>query len=90
MRIHHFRFLTPDLARILEVANQFFLLGIHADAGLAAGLMRRSLSLDVLKLLVTLGMLLACRLLTVGAQTIALLSEQATNDRFADAMTARL
>src|SRR4051794_17516026 len=88
MRIDHLSLLTPDLASVLEVPNQLFLLGVDADHRLVGRLMHRSLSQDLLKLLVSLRMLLTRRLFDVGAQAVALLTEQAANNWLADKMTS--
>jgi hypothetical protein len=90
MCIYHLGFLTPDLSRVLEVSDQLLLLRIHANDGMTGGLMGRSLSLQMLKLLVALRMLLPCRLFAVGSQTVALLAQQAANDGLTHVMTALL
>jgi hypothetical protein len=52
--------------------------------------MRRAVGLDLLKLLVALRMLLARCLFAVGPQTVALVPEQAANDRLTDVMPTRV
>lgn len=55
--------LAPDLSWILKVADQFFLLGVHADHWVAFCLMRRALGANIGELLITIRMLLASMLL---------------------------
>src|SRR5258708_20177702 len=50
MDIHLLGLLTPDLSGILEVADQFFLFGVHANTGLSSLHMRFALLVDVRKL----------------------------------------
>ncbi len=88
MGIDHLSLLTPDLASVLEVPNQLFLFGVDADHRLVGPLMHRSLSQELLELLVSLRMLLARRLFDVGAQAVALPTEQAANNWLADKMTS--
>ena len=90
MHIHDLRCLAPDLPHVLEIADQLFLLGVHTDHRLTSCLMRRALGMDLRKLLVALGMLLFRRLFAVGAQTVALVPEQAANHGLTDSMTALL
>src|SRR5687768_6802719 len=85
MRIHHLGRLTPELPGVLEGADQFFFLGVHADHGLSRRLLRRALGQDLRKLLVARRMLLARHVVAVGPQPVALIPEQAPKDRLADA-----
>ena len=56
MHIDRLSFLTPGLSSVFEVANQFFLLGIHADDGPSSQLKDLFLALEQLKLLLPLRM----------------------------------
>jgi len=84
--IHLLGCLTPNLPAIAEVANQFFLLGVDTDHGLVGILVLGSLRLHVDKLLIALRMLLSGVLLAVGAQTVAVRTQDTTDHWFADLM----
>jgi hypothetical protein len=84
--IDFFRRLAPDQARIFEVADQLLLLGIHTDDRLLRLQVLRALQLDVAKLLIAIRMSGTGRLFDIGAQTIAVFAQDATDHRLADPM----
>jgi len=79
--------LTPGLARVLEVADQLFLLGVNTNGRLTSRLMLGPLLPQVTKLAIAVGMLLPVHLLDVDPQAVVMLLEQATDHRSADAVT---
>ena len=86
VRINLLRCLAPDLARVFEVADQFLFLGIHTDDRLVRLVVLPALHLDVPKLLIALGMICTGRLFDVGAQTVAVGTQDSTDDRLTDPM----
>src|SRR5919202_4446527 len=88
MRLHDLGLLTPDLPGVLEVADQLFFLGVHADHWLPRRLMHHPLGVQMLELLVPLRMLRAGVLHAVCAQAVAVRPQQAANDGLTDEMTA--
>jgi hypothetical protein len=68
--------LAPDATRVLEVADQLFLLGIDAQNRLSHSLMAIPLVNDVFKLAISFRMLLVCSHLDVGTKSIVMLFEQ--------------
>jgi hypothetical protein len=80
-------FLTPNLPAVAEVADQLFLLGVDTDHGLVGVLVLGALRLNVDELLITIRMLLPGILLAVGAQAVAVRTQDTADDWFADLMT---
>ena len=67
MVVHLERLLTPDLPGILEITNQFFLLGIDTQARLRGFFMPGAFRPNVLELPITLRMRLSLDRLVVDA-----------------------
>lgn len=73
-------FVPLRLPDIFEIAHQFFLLGVHADARVARAAEFRAFFGDVAELSISLGVRLArVQHLAMAAQAVALLSQQATD-----------
>ena len=64
------RLLAPCGARILEGADQFFLLGVHADDGQAPLGVAPPLLADMQELLIAAGTLAGCDLLAVDTEFV--------------------
>src|SRR5271166_6112412 len=60
----------PLLARILVIADQFLLLGVHRDHRLAPPLQRADLAVDVLELGVAVRVVLTLQRLAVGLEAV--------------------
>ena len=54
--VHFERFLTPNLAGILKITDQFFLLGINTQTRLTGLLMLGAFLMNIVKLLITVRM----------------------------------
>ena len=67
----------PFLPRILVVADQFLLLGIHREDRLTTPLERLHLPVDVFKLGIAIGVILAFLGLAVGLQAVTQVGEEA-------------
>jgi hypothetical protein len=91
MHAHRFRLtLRPQFAAgILEVADQFFLLGVDRDCRLAGGKRRLHRGVDVLELRVAVGRVTALAGLAVGLQAVAELAQQVGHHVMADAVPHR-
>ena len=90
MFVHGVRGLTPALARVLEVADQLFFLGVHADHGqtrLKKGLF---LLLQIDKLLVSIRVRCARQAFDVDLQRIVQFAQQSSHGRMADFLTQLL
>lgn len=75
-------FLTPCLAIVFELSNEFFLLRIHADSRLTAGAEVLTLGCDVPELLIAFDVcLFRVQHFVVAAQTVLLLTQQTTDCR---------
>jgi len=73
-------FFPPRLPDILEMAHQFFLLGVHADSRVAHPSEFFAFFGDIAELSISLGVRLArVQHLAMAAQTVALLPQQATD-----------
>jgi len=77
----------PFAPGILEVADQFLLLGVHRDRRFAAGQRRLDLVVDVVELGVTIGMVRPLACLAVGLQPVAELVQEFAHQRAADLVT---
>ena len=77
----------PCPARILEIANQFLLLGVDRDRRLTLGQRRVDRLVDVLELGVTVGMVRSLACLAVCLKAVAAGAQQRANAGVTDAMT---
>jgi len=75
---------APLPSRVLEVADELFLLGIHTDHRLPGNKRRLHSLVDVLELLVAVGMLGALPGLAVGLQAVAQLLQRLQNGAVGD------
>lgn len=86
-----FRFLTPSLARVFELADEFLFLRIHADSWVATLAEILALFVEVPKLSITLRMLLArVQYFAVAPQTVLLVSQQTADRRRTSAVVQLL
>ena len=76
----------PFAPSVLEVADQFLLLGVDRDRRLACGQRCRHLLIDVAKLPVAIRMVSAFAHLAIGLQAVAKRVQQFTDHRAADLM----
>ncbi len=77
-------------ARVLEVADQLFLLGVDGDGRVACGQRRLCLCVDILELRITIRMLRPLEGLAVGLETEAQLLQQLRDAAGADLVAERL
>jgi hypothetical protein len=87
MNIHRFRLPTPDAACILEIPDQFLLLGINADRELSRLLMRLTLVPNIRELLVSVGMWGPFVFFDIQSQVIPGVLQQAADYRATHAMS---
>ena len=75
-------------ARIFLVPQRFFLFRVQRESRLAATLLSQHSGVDMLKLRITIGMLLALQSLDVAAQRVTHAVEQAADRGMADAVAS--
>jgi len=84
VQINHLWLLTPNLAGVLEIADEFLFLGIQTEPGLSRRLMVGSLRKNVLKLAISVRMGWAFFFFGIEAQALVVLLEQSANHRQTD------
>jgi hypothetical protein len=67
MHVDRFWFLAPHLTWVLEIADQFFLLGVNTENGLSGSHVFDPLLVNVLKLTVPIRMSLTRQLFHIGS-----------------------
>ena len=77
---------SPFPACILEIPNQFLLLGVHRNNRLAGAVLSNGLPIDVFKLCIAVRVLLAFTRFAVGLQTVTFLPQDISHDRKTYAM----
>jgi hypothetical protein len=78
---------APFASGVFELADQFFLLGVHADDRIACVLVAADLLVEVAKLRVAIGMLLTLQRFGIALQTEALCAQQLGDRVRGDSMT---
>src|ERR1022692_4195620 len=81
MRIDFARLSLPFVrpARILLVPQRFFLFRVHREGRLATTLLSQHSSVDMLKLRITIGMLIALAFLAIRLKTVTQIHQQTTH-----------